>query len=183
MNSMTKWMDQMRVFAAPHDDPEAIPAASRIEFHNPNGLTYFAKSHGKETVFGKTVHRGIAARVLEHANSLLDKAYVTTKVTNGMNTWYVPVIGSNGRPLVKFQGLSESVAGCRAVSSTNAAFDRNANFGTPGAASLAEYEAAYASCSITSNQAAIALEKYVTVPDFLRTAIEMTYGADLRGVY
>jgi hypothetical protein len=180
---MTKWMDQMRVFAAPHDDPSAIPAASRIEFHNPNGFTYFAKSHGKETVFGKSVHRGIAARVLEHANALLDKAYVTTKVTNGQNTWYVPVIGSNGRPLVKFQGLAESVSGCRAVTSTNAAFSPNANFGTAGAASLAEYEAAYAGCAISSNQAAIALEKYVTVPDFLRTAIEMTYGADLRGVY
>jgi hypothetical protein len=183
VNSMTKWMDQMRVFAAPHDDPSAIPAASRIEFHNPNGFTYFAKSHGKETVFGKSVHRGIAARVLEHANALLDKAYVTTKVTNGQNTWFVPVVGSNGRPLVKFQGLAESVSGCRAVTSTNAAFSPNANFGTAGAASLAEYEAAYAGCAISSNQAAIALEKYVTVPDFLRTAIEMTYGADLRGVY
>ena len=186
-NQLAKWTDMMAVYDALHHNIEGVPDAARLEFHNPTGKRYFARSFGKETIFGKSVQRGIGARILEYANELLDKAYVTTKVTNGPNTWYVPVIASNGRPLVKFQGLDNGSGNrhasttCRAIVpagatvptgghvtfTTNLAFDSRANFGTSGSASLAEYEAAYAGCNVSSNQAAMALERYVSVPQFM----------------
>jgi len=190
-NQLTKWTDMMRVYDLGFSNDPGFSGNERIEFHNPQGNTFVARGYGKETLFGKTVQRGIGARILEHANFLLDKAYVTTKVTAGVNTWYIPVIASNGRPLIKFQGLDNGsgtpgTSTCKAVTSTNPAFDRNANFGTPGAASLAEYEAAYAGCGISSNQAAIALEKYVSVPRFMNETLGqlgMIPFSGLKGVY
>ena len=186
-NQLTKWTDMMRVYDLGVSNDPGFSGNERIEFHNPQGTTFVARAYGTESVFGKTVQRGIGARILEHANSLLDKAYVTTKVSNGINTWYVPVIGSNGRPLIKFQGLSETSApNCRPVTSTNLGFSPTANFGTAGSASLAEYETAYAGCTTSSNQAAILLEKYVTVPAFMNQVLgQLGYipFTGLKGVY
>ena len=186
-NQLTKWTDMMRVYDIGVSNDPGFAANERIEFHNPQGSTFVARGYGTEVIFGKTVQRGIAARVLQHANELLNKAYVTTKVTGGPSTWYVPVIGSNGRALIKFQGLEQSSrANCQAVTSTNLAFSPSANFGTAGAASLAEYEAAYSACTVSANQAAIAVEKYVSVPTFMNQVLEqlgMIPMHGLKGVY
>jgi hypothetical protein len=77
--------------------------ANRIEYHNPGGKTYVAKTYGKEDLFGKTVQKGIAARVLEWANTLVVKAYQTTPIDtdgDGVTDWYEPVLGPDNQPIV-----------------------------------------------------------------------------------
>ncbi len=48
---------------------------NRLELHIPDGSTYAARNFGTEVIFGKEVHKGIAARVLQYANELMVKAY------------------------------------------------------------------------------------------------------------
>ena len=99
-NQKQEWLNMLRLWEKEQDsDP---PFANRIELHDPNGFVYIAKTFGKESIFGRTVQKGIAARVLEYANSLLEKAYVTTPVTLNGTTWYVPVVNAaTGKPTVK----------------------------------------------------------------------------------
>ena len=71
-NNRTNWLDQMRVYEmGVNADPGF---ENRIEFHNPDGHIYVAQTYGTEVLYGKTVQRGIAARVLEYANELLQAA-------------------------------------------------------------------------------------------------------------
>ena len=71
---------------------------NRIEFHDPDGNVYVAKTFGTEVLFGKTVQKGIAARVLEYANELLQKAVVTAPIVNknGVTIGYQPVLDASG---------------------------------------------------------------------------------------
>ncbi|MEZ4312429.1 MAG: hypothetical protein R3F14_30745 [Polyangiaceae bacterium] len=48
---------------------------SRIELHLPGGSTYVARTFGDEVIFGRTVQKGPAARVLQYANALMAQAY------------------------------------------------------------------------------------------------------------
>lgn len=80
-NARTSWIDQMRVYDVSKDGDPGFE--NRIEFHDPDGKVYVAQTFGTETLFGKTVQRGIGARVLEYANSLLAKAVETEPVTRG----------------------------------------------------------------------------------------------------
>ena len=100
-NQQQKWFEMMSIWELGKDaDPEFL---NRIEYHNPEGKTYVAKTYGKEDLFGKTVQKGIAARVLEWANILLVKAYQTTPVDtdgDGVTDWYEPVLGPDNQPIV-----------------------------------------------------------------------------------
>src|SRR5690242_18876854 len=89
-------------------------SSNRIEFHDPSGKVYVAKTFGKEkffpgTKYEKTVERSIAARVLQYANELLNQAYVTDEVdydTDGVVDWYEARMNTDknspnyGQPLV-----------------------------------------------------------------------------------
>jgi hypothetical protein len=94
-NARTNWLDMLRVYdVAMNNDPGFD---NRIEFHNPNGKIYVAQTFGTETIYGKTVQKGIAARVLEYANELLQKAVVTEPVLrNGLTVGYKPKLTANG---------------------------------------------------------------------------------------
>ncbi len=61
---------------------DLIDFENRIEFHNPDGHTYVARTFGTEVLYGKTVQKGIGARVLEYANDLLQKGVVTEPILN-----------------------------------------------------------------------------------------------------
>ena len=91
-NQKLNWMDQIRIYELGRDADPGF--ANRIEFHDPNGRVYVAQTFGTETLYGKTVQKGIAARVLEYANELLEKGVVTTPVTQNGVTWYVPDLSS-----------------------------------------------------------------------------------------
>jgi hypothetical protein len=72
-NSRTDWFDMLRIFRG-YDLPDILGA--KVQWRDPfTGLTYVARSYGKETVNGRLVEKGIGARVLERANELTEKAF------------------------------------------------------------------------------------------------------------
>jgi hypothetical protein len=101
-NQKLKWFDMMSIWElGVNADPGF---ANRIEFHNPTGKVWIAKTYGKEALFGKTVQKGIAARVLEWANHLLVQAYATEEGpdldADGKADWYTVLLDANGQPTV-----------------------------------------------------------------------------------
>lgn len=98
-NQKTDWLNQMDVFQLGTDSDPGF--ANRIELHDPNGKVYIARTYGKEAIFGKSVQKGIAARVLEYANDLLKDAYETEAVTQNGTTWYQPKLDANGQAILK----------------------------------------------------------------------------------
>ncbi|WP_438004315.1 hypothetical protein WME89_36730 [Sorangium sp. So ce321] len=86
-NGKTNWMDMMRIYRLGTDSEPGIE--QRIEWQDPSsGQIYYARTYGMECLFGagadrascegtggKWVQKGIAARVLEYANSLTAKGY------------------------------------------------------------------------------------------------------------
>jgi hypothetical protein len=66
----------MRVWLDGQNGQVNVPANEQIRFTDPNsGYTYVARLHGDETIDGKTVDKGIASRMLKHANDLLAASY------------------------------------------------------------------------------------------------------------
>jgi len=99
-NQRTNWLSQMQVWERGIDG--APDFTNRIEFHSPNGKTYVAKTFGTETLFGKTVQRGIAARVLEYANELLRAAYEVDPVSvNGSTVGWTAKVDEHNMPILK----------------------------------------------------------------------------------
>ena len=145
-----------------------ISFQNRIEFHDPSGKVYIAKTFGKETIFGKWVQKGIAARVLEYANEMLEQAYVVDPALDkngnvldsdgdGKPDWYIPRM-VNGLPQVKYDP-SVAYSSCIATDQTN--------------------------CTCTSNKACVTLQSYVEVPFYIRQtmAAYRLYHPSMRGLY
>lgn len=80
-NSRLPWINQMGIWEIGADDDPAFD--NRIELHTAEGSIFVAKTSGTDRLMGKTIQAGIAARVLEHANELLNKAYFTTPAGPG----------------------------------------------------------------------------------------------------
>ncbi len=170
-NQQQNWIDQLRLWELGVDANPDL-GTNRMEFHNPDGKTYIARYYGKETIFGKVVQKGIAARVLEYANGLLNDAYVTNPGadidSDGTPDWYtVQNNPATGEPLVKYDANVKSAlstgggtANCNATSNTG--------------------------CTCADNIACMQLKQYVTIPYFLREALS-AYGLDLtphsKGLY
>lgn len=95
-NSRTKWTDMLRVYdVSMYGDPGID---NRIVFHSPEGKIYAAQTYGTEVIYGKTVQKGIAARMLEYANTLLDRAVVTEPVVwNGRDVGLKPLLDGDGK--------------------------------------------------------------------------------------
>jgi hypothetical protein len=160
-NAQQYWLDNLHLWELGADSDPGFN--NRIEFHDPTGKVYIAKTFGSEMIFGKPVQKGIAARMLEWANELLFKAYVTTPVTQNGTTWYIPTIDpGTGKPIVQFdptiQGGPDTVS-C----------DATTNVG----------------CTCTSNRSCVALTKYVELPFFLRQALTAYGLADpsMKGIF
>ena len=164
-NEKSQWLDMMRVWELGKNADPGFK--NRIEFHDPTGRTYIAKTFGKESIFGKTVQKGVAARVLEQANAYLKDAYVTTGGSDidgdGTPDWYIPTLSTTtGQPLVKFdksmQGLGGK-AGCSATDNSK--------------------------CTCSGNRACLKLKAYVSVPAYLREAVQAYKLGDPseRGIY
>jgi hypothetical protein len=170
-NQEVQWLDQMRLWELGADADPALD--QRIELHAPDGRVYIAKTFGTEQIFGETVQRGIAARVLEYANELLAAAYRTTPGPDldgdGAPDWREPVY-VDGRPVVRWdptvsqiddEGLIQTlgVPGCNATDFTE--------------------------CTCTANRACIELGHYLSVPAYMREALAAYRlgHPDARGVY
>jgi hypothetical protein len=164
-NQQQTWLNQMYLWEVGADADPGFQ--NRIEFHDPSGRVYVAKTFGKETVFGKRVQKGIAARVLEYANELLAAAYHTTpgpdRDGDGAPDWYVPELGEDGQPMVRFDPMMSGDEYTRAHCN-------------------AEDESG---CTCEANSACVKLQRYVEVPFFLRQALDAYDLADpsMRGIY
>jgi hypothetical protein len=108
-NQKTQWMDQMRIYDLTVEGDPGFD--NRIEFHDPNGHILVAQTFGTETLFGKTVQKGIGARVLEYANSLLVQGVDVEPVVRGTRTvGYKAKLDVNGNVVYKQGG--QVVASC-----------------------------------------------------------------------
>jgi len=157
-NEKSHWLDMMYIWEqGKNADPKF---KNRIEFHDPSGKIYVAKTFGKETIFGKTVQKGIGARILEQANAYLKDAYVSTSGpdldSDGSPDWYVPTLSTTtGQPLVKYDpGIQQF----------------NNGYPSPGGPGCNKTD--NSKCTCTANRACLKLKDYVSVPAYMREAIQ-----------
>ncbi len=158
-NEKTTWLDMLCLWELGQDADPGFE--NRIELHHPDGRTWVAKTYGKETIFGKTVQKGISARVLEYGNELMTQAYEAQDGPDldgdGQADWHLPVFSpATGEVLVKYDPgvkhvddngfiISGGIEGC----------DENDN----------------SECTCTSNRACMKLKRYLSVPAYLREAL------------
>lgn len=171
-NQKTYWLEQLRIYELGVENDPVF--ANRIELHHPSGRVFVAKTCGKEEIFGKRVHRCIGARVLEYANELLALAYEVTPGpdldNDGEPEWFVPVIGDNGMPIVRWDPT---------VSAIGSSGNLRPN-GEPGCNAQSNEK-----CTCAANRSCVALDNYVSVPVFMREAFS-SFGYGLpsaRGIY
>ncbi|MBL9038372.1 MAG: hypothetical protein JNG84_07660 [Archangium sp.] len=169
-NQQQTWLNQLGLWELGADTDPGFP--NRIELHLPDGRIFIARTQGLETIMGKTVQKGVGARMLEWGNELLKRAYVTTDGPdldgNGTPDWYVPVY-ANGKPTVKYDPSVQWIAADGSLRSGRTGCDANSS----------------AQCTCTSNKACVELERYQQVPFFMRQAMR-DYGLALptmRGIY
>ncbi len=74
-NQRRDWLDSLRMWEIGADNDPGFDPLDRIDYESADGAKFVARSIGTETVFGKTVQKGIASRVLEWANTLKERAY------------------------------------------------------------------------------------------------------------
>jgi hypothetical protein len=195
-NQKAEWVDMMRIYRMGENSDPGI--TNRIEWQDPfSGQIYYAKTYGMECLFGpatatdrascevpdptkpslvlgKWVQKGIAARVLEYANSLTAKGFKldsTFKVNptygDGFNVYGRAMVISqpDGTPVVTFDPSLASGTG-------PATCDNNID---PTCKPLNEFD----------NLAARHVKKYKSVPDYLWEVV-IKYGIgtpDQLGVY
>ncbi|MDP3155451.1 MAG: hypothetical protein Q8N23_22455 [Archangium sp.] len=169
-NAQQGWLDQMNIWELGADTDPGF--ANRIELHLPEGKVYIAKTFGKETMFGKTVQRGVAARMLQYANELVEAAYVTDpgpdRDGDTVPDWTTPRIVA-GKAVVKFDPTIDSINAQGGVVS-----------GRPGCDATDSTQ-----CTCTSNRACLLLQKYTELPFFMRQAMR-DYGLanpSMKGIY
>ncbi len=155
-NQQQRWLDQMGIWELGADSDPGFQ--NRIELHLPEGKTYIAKTSGREAIFGKSVQKGISARMLEYANELVQRAYETDPGpdldNNGQPDWVTPRI-TNGKPNIKFDPTIQVVR-------------PNGTLGTgrPGCSASDSSQ-----CTCSSNRACLELQKYSELPFFMRQAM------------
>jgi hypothetical protein len=159
-NEKQMWLDLLRIWELGKDaDPQIQP---RIELHLPHGKTYVARTFGRETIFGKQVQRGIAARMLEYANELMFRAYETTPIDNDNDTivdWYRVVRNDDGEPIVRFDPTMTTPLPTDPPDTTEhiqPGCDPDDN----------------SQCTCAANRACMALQDYAELPFFLRQTLD-----------
>ena len=94
LNTDMTLVNKLRISVEGSLDAVAVPDAQAVKFTNPaSGYTYFARRYGDDVIAGKVVDKGIASRMLQHANALLARAYAVKLGVDGK-----PVVDAFGRP-------------------------------------------------------------------------------------
>ncbi len=162
-NARTNWVNLMGIWELGSDTDPGFP--NRIELHMPDGRIYIARTYGTEEIFGKTVQRGVGARVLEYANELAFRAFecTTATATDGSASWCIPTV-VNGNPIVKF----DPTIGANGTLNPECTSDVNS-----------------AGCTCSSNRSCEQLKAYESVPAFMRQAMRDFRMADasMKGIY
>ena len=107
MNGDLTLSNKMRLWIDGQNGELNIPDAQQARFYDPtSGYTYVARRYGDDVFDGKVIERGIASRMVEHANALLETAYQVE--TDGLGNVMVDSFGtpiltldSVGQPIVK----------------------------------------------------------------------------------
>ena len=170
-NAQQEWLDQMHIWEIGADTDPLFQ--DRIEFHAASGKRYVAKTYGTEVIFGKTVQKGIGARILEWANELSFRAYETAPFTQNGVTWYIPVINpATGLPVVKYDPTIAAI-------NPDGTIPPN---GKPGCSALPGDNL---QCACSANRACVALSRYIEIPFFMRQALAAYGLADptMKGIY
>jgi hypothetical protein len=98
-------MNKMRVWLDGQNGQVAVPEAEQVRYTDPSsGYTYVARKYGAEDIDGKLVDRGIASRMVAHANAMLAAAYELddTPLPTGTTTAVAPSTHDGfGRPRLK----------------------------------------------------------------------------------
>lgn len=171
-NQQRWWLDQMSIWNLGDDSDPGFE--NRIELHDPAGRVYIAKTFGKEDVFGHTVHRGVAARMLEYGNELLAAAYETDPGpdidNDGTPDWYVPRVGANGKINVRYDPTVGTVT-------SGGLINTGGRFGCNSAGN--------SDCKCEENRACVELSRFVSLPGFMRQAMSAYGMADpsMKGLY
>jgi hypothetical protein len=157
-NQKQNWIDMLRIWQV--GELLGDPPLNRIEFHYPEGKSWVAMRYGTEEIFGKTVERGIAARILQYANELLVQAYETTdgpdQDNDGAPDWYLPVISDDtGLPLVRYDPTIAAIDGEWVYPEGDERCNADDNSG----------------CTCSDNRACVLLQRYVEVPAYLYMAL------------
>lgn len=104
LNTDLTLINKMRIFTEGGVEQVDIPEAERVRFYNPEtGVIYVARRYGPDQGLStlvstptapRTVDRGIASRMLQHANELLMDAYLVQRdpMTNN------PILDAQGLP-------------------------------------------------------------------------------------
>jgi hypothetical protein len=96
-------MDKMRIWIDGQIGGITIPDAQQTRFTDPlTGYTYVARKYGTEMIDGRAVEKGIASRMIMHANAVLAAAYVVQLDTSNR-----PVLDSYGRPQLVLDGSGQ----------------------------------------------------------------------------
>ena len=121
-NWKSDWVDQFRIFSVGSDSVPDLPQDNAIWFKDPvSGTLYLARRHGTEVIFGKTVEKGIAARMLAWANVLAQAAYEVDSVDPV--TGEVHVVMKDGEPVTKGGKACEDTAACIQLRNYKAVLD------------------------------------------------------------
>lgn len=121
-NWKSDWVDQFRIYSVGDDSMPDLPGEGSVHFKDPvSGTLYIARRHGTEQVFGKTVERGIAARMLSWANLLVQNAYVVDSIDPV--TGKVNVVTEDGVPKLQKGKKCEDNPACVAVRNYKALID------------------------------------------------------------
>lgn len=92
--------NKMRIWLDGQEGQIDIPEEQQVRFIDPqSGYTYIARKYGSEVIDGRTVDKGIASRMLQHANELILTSYQVEKGADGK-----PVLDAFGTPQVLVDG-------------------------------------------------------------------------------
>lgn len=126
MNTDMTLSNKLRLWVKGQQGEVEIPEVQKQHFYDPqSGYTYVARRYGPETIDGKVVDRGIAARMLEHASALLASSYEVERDDDGNvvlddygspilitdeRGYAIPLEGDNSRigELSKYVGLLDA---------------------------------------------------------------------------
>ncbi|MEM6791101.1 MAG: zinc-dependent metalloprotease [Myxococcota bacterium] len=163
-NQKQMWLNMMGIWSLGDDNDPGF--SNRIEFHAPDGDVYIARTYGKETIFGRSVERGIGARILEYANQVMREAYVTEEFVDPETgaSWPVPVI-QNGQTIVRYDQRALWVGDNGAVGVPPPADCQPDP--DPGDTDYSSFNG----CECENNLQCLELERYLSVPAFMRQAM------------
>jgi hypothetical protein len=106
LNTDMGLVDKMRIWIDGQVGSVNVDPAEQARFRDPaTGYTYIARRYGAEIIDGKSVDRGIASRMLEHANQLLVASYQVDKDAGGN-----PVVDAFGAPVLTLDASGQPVA-------------------------------------------------------------------------